>query len=681
MISLDVDSQEAIELENIEVNSGTPRSGAALKQAADISQIRGREKEKAEGVSLGETLEGLSGVSNISTGPQTGKPVIRGLSGNRIRILNESLSVDHQQFGVRHTPNIDPFFVDEIEVVRGSSSLLYGSDALGGAINIKNDKLDFTPESTFSGDTLFGFSSNNNQSDTGIKANWSDPKWSTNVGVIFRDAGNLETPDEKTDVSDRSDEPKFSGELDHTDFEQFNSFLGVARRTQMGDFKLKLSRWDSEQNFLLPNGKPIGQELVNNQANLSASIFAGSNWIWKPRLQYQNNIRKANKKGNGRDKLFDGTTNLEFDQYTTRLEGEHAELLGFDGGTVGIEYMTKDQESTGKVQLSPGGNINNFSAFAFEEKSFGALLLQTGLRHDIRDVTAKESKTTSDDRLFNGEDEKTFQETTGSLGASYELSKSFILAANLARGFRAPTLFELFAKGVHGGVAAEQRGEPQLDSEKSFNTDLSLRWVHQESSVKLTGYRNQIKDYIFLEDTGQTTSGGDSIFQHVQSDAILTGVELDSSWQIIPELNLEFQGHFVDGENDDTGDDLPLIPANHLKLGMTYQFGDSSLFKSPYFGFSLRHVFSKDAAPREPFAQFDSKPFGTASTEDYTLVDVSLGTSFKFKHFMNNRAIRLDLRVKNIADETYRDFLDTYKGYALGTGRDIEIRLRIPFGG
>mgnify|MGYP006429598607 CR=1 FL=1 len=682
-IALSSQAQESIELGTLEVQSGTPRGGMAVKQAADISQLKAREKEKSEGASLGDSLEALSGVENISTGPQTGKPVIRGLSGNRIRLLSDGMGVDHQQFGVRHTPNIESFLTDEFEVVKGASSLLYGSDALGGAVNVKSMKLDFSEESKFSGDTLFGFSSNNDQWDTGAKANWSGESWTSNVGVIFRDGGNITTPDEQTNVADRTDEPKFAGELDHTDFEQLNSSIGIGRRTDFGDFRLRLSRWDNEQNFLLPNGKALGQHLVNNQASLSGEIFAGAKWVWKPTLKYQNNIRKSNKPGNSRDELFDGNIDLEFDQYTARFEGEHGELLGLDGGTLGLEYLNKDQESSGRVQLSPGGSVNNFAVFAFEEKNFGPFLLQAGLRHDVRDVTAEESKTSSDDILFSGEEEKSFNETTGSVGGSYEFTENFIMATNIGRGFRAPTLFELYAKGKHGGVAASQRGEPELDAEKSLNTDVSLRWASQRSMVKLTGYRNHIDDYIFLEDTGQTTGGANSlpIFQHTQADAVLTGVELDAKWRLLSRFEVRLGGHLVDGENDDTGEELPLVPAHNVKLGATYEARDFSIFRSPYVGFDVRHVFSKSAAPREPFSQFDSKPFGSASTDEYTLLDINMGASFKSGNFMNDRLMRLDLRVRNVTDETYREFLDTYKGYALSPGRDFEVRLRIPFGG
>lgn len=131
------------ELPPVSVSAGAPAPGLPLYQAADVDVVSGEEKERREGASLGETLRHLPGISNIGTGNTVGKPVIRGLSGNRIQILSNGVGVDHQQFGVRHTPNIDPFLSDRIEVVRGASSLQYGSGALGGAIDVSGLALDF----------------------------------------------------------------------------------------------------------------------------------------------------------------------------------------------------------------------------------------------------------------------------------------------------------------------------------------------------------------------------------------------------------------------------------------------------------------------------------------------------------------------------------------------------------
>jgi iron complex outermembrane receptor protein/hemoglobin/transferrin/lactoferrin receptor protein len=404
--------------------------------------------------------------------------------------------------------------------------------------------------------------------------------------------------------------------------------------------------------------------------------LAASGWELKPTLSWQNNLRRANSPGTPRSAGYDGTIHLEFDRYVARLEAIHGALGPFDGGTLGVEYTQKTQDSRGTTVLAPGGEVSNLALFAFESKDIGAWTLQAGLRHDWHSVTGDAGRTRAPVD-FVGRDSHDFAVFTGSLGAVYRLTGQVAIASNISRGFRAPSLFELYADGVHGGVAAIQEGNPDLDPEKSINVDLGLRWNTPSLQGSATVYRNAISDYIYLQDTGNARNGL-PIFAYQQDDALLTGLELEASWQ--PTDQLEFSGalDLVRGTNDRTNEDLPLLPADSLRLDATYWFAERGPIREPYLTIGMRHAAAKDAAPGEPFAQFDRLPFGTASTDAYTLADLELG--FAFRAF-GNRLARVDLAVRNLFDTEYRDFLDTYKGYALSPGRDVRVSLSIPFGG
>jgi len=680
-----VQGEDPTALSPITVTSGVPAPGDPLLQATQVDVLTGPEKDREEEATLGGTLDALPGVDNLSAGSQTGKPVIRGLSGNRVRLLSGGVGLDHQQYGTRHSPNLDPFLSGRVEVVRGASSLLYGSDALGGAVNVMPLAIRYAPEGETQGggETLTRYATNNEQWDLGAKVHGGTDHFGMVAGVVDRSGGDITTPDATTFAeSSKPGDPKFTDELDHTDFDQTNAVLGVGSRGDWGEVQAHYTRWRSEQNFLLPNGKGIGQDLQDDRLRLAGSFPVASTWELRPKLMWQNNHRRANKGGNPRSELFDGTIDMEFDQYTGRLEVGHGPWLGFDSGTLGTEVVRKEQESRGTTQLSPGGDVTKMGLFANEERGFGPWLVQGGLRYDYHKVMADEDKTTTvESEALKGEGRtgETYNVVTGSLGASYRFTPQLTLAANAARGFRAPTLFELYAHGIHGGVAADQRGNPDLDPEKSIDTDLALRWRSPRLQASATVYRNQIDDYIFLRDTGDTTGGDPDlrIFQYDQADAVLTGLDLSATGQPVPWLEVAASASVVEGENTDSNQNLPLLPANKVKGSVTYQPQGWGAFTKPYLGAGVRHAFAQQAAPGEPFEQFDKLDVGTASTDAYTLVDLSAG--FRWQGPLA-RPVKVNLEVRNLFDEEYRDFLDTYKGYALSPGRDIRATVRVPFG-
>ncbi|QVL49714.1 MAG: TonB-dependent receptor [Thiocapsa sp.] len=673
------DEDVVVELDAIEVTAGVPVPGDPMLQAANISVLTGEDLRRRERFTLGETLDALPGVASITAGNQVGKPVIRGLSGNQIQVLSNGIGVDYQQYGERHPPNIDPFLAGRIEVVRGASSLLYGSGALGGAIDVQSPPFVFTPEGEIatSADTLFVYHSNTGQWDAGAKARASSDRISLDAGVMSRSAGNLDTPNAETAAeSGNSSDPKFTGVLPFTDFDQLNGQFGLGLSTDLGEFGVRFNQWNNENNFLLPTGQGIGLWLRNDQLQLSGAMPLAADWELKPTLSWQNNLRRANTPGQPLSAGYDGTINLELDLYTARLEAIHGPLGPFDGGTLGVEYSNMIQYSRGTTVLAPGGEVGNLALFAFESKDIGAWTLQAGLRHDWHSVTGDAGKTSAPVD-FVGRDSHDYSVFTGSLGAVYRLTDAVAIASNLGSGFRAPSLFELYADGVHGGVAAIQEGNPNLDPEKSANIDLGLRWQTPRLQGSATVYRNAIDDYIYLQDTGESRKGL-PIFAYRQDNALLTGLELEARWQVTDQLELGGTLDLVRGTNDRTDEDLPLLPADSLRLEATYRFVERGPIREPYVTLGVLHAAAKDAAPGEPFSQFDFLPFGTASTDAYTLTSLDLG--FAFRAF-GNRSARVDLAVRNLFDIEYRDFLDTYKGYALSPGRDVRLSLSLPFGG
>jgi iron complex outermembrane receptor protein/hemoglobin/transferrin/lactoferrin receptor protein len=662
---------------------------------ADVDVLAGAEKRSRQTPSLGGTLEALPGVTSIGTGSQVGKPVIRGFSGNRIRILSNNVGLDFQQYGVRHPPNLDPFIADRIEVVRGASSLLYGSDAIGGAVNILPATPPRSPSGEFewSGRATGGYASAYRETTGALDLDAARGPFGLSTTLVGRDADGLVVPDEPTALeTGEATDPLVTGEVPFSDYRQINGDLNLGYTTDAGAVVARWEAYRSEQNYVVPDPPPpdgdplqaggIAQNLENDIVQIRGDFGYRDPLTWQPSLTYVRNLREANPgppEPQPRSELPEAIViDIEREQWTARLDALHGPMVAGIEGRFGAEVMRADQESRGDVGLTPGGRVTNVALFGLEGRDFGPWTVNLGGRIDYRRTEADPDKT-ADPKLLAGvaaEDlDNDYVIATGSLGAVYRVTPRLAVAGNLGRGFRAPSLFDLYVNGVHGGVAAFQRGNPDLDPETSFNADLSLRWQTPRWRMKWTGYAYRINNFIFLEDTGEFTDPQETtpIFQVSQDDADLYGTDATVTGQLRPWLQVSSTAEWVIGELDEGGE-VPLLPPFRFRSEGRVERDRWGIFREAFTGLTVRYTPGKDAAgPQEPFSQFDAPPppFGTASTEDYVLLDWAAGLRW--------RDTALRITADNLLDRDYVDFLDTYKNITLGPGRNIRIQLSQTF--
>jgi len=677
------------------VATGTARANEPLTTVSEIDAVSGVSLTRTGGASLGATLErNVPGVDNISTGSQVGKPVLRGLSGTRVRLLQDGIGQDYFQYGVRHAPPTSLSQAKRVEVVRGASSVLYGSDAIGGAINmISRDLPEHEDDLHLGGELELEGHSNNEEFAGALDLHLSEGGFGARAGFEVRDAGNYSAPDARTFFDEgaatgRFGDPKYANEVPFTNFEQASWWAQIGARGEAGTVQLLANRWTSEQNFLLPPGGPagsasnppvgLGQNLEQTNVALEAATqFAGLDL--RPTLSYQRAIRQAAAPGNPIETDPDFGVDLAKDSWTGRIEAKHSGWNSLEG-TLGVELNVQDTERRGPVELEPTSDITNFAVFAFEELPLERLTLSSGIRLDVRSQTAVANERATDPGLLENE----YTEVSGNVGANVRLTEGVAVATNLGTGFRAPTIFELYANGVHGGVAAFQRGTPTLDPERSWNGELSLRVQTSRLRGRVTGYVNRIDDYIYLANTGQTNAADLPIFESAQTDAVIRGLEADAEFGVTDRVDVGAEAAFLSHEGEGLPDPdgaeadgpLPLIPPNRVGAFVRLSAERLGVVAGPRLRVDIDHAFDKDAAGRiEPFSQFDGAPFGTASTRAFTLVSVS-GTGVME---VAGNALSLTVAVENLTDEVYRDFLDTYKGYALSPGRNIRVTLGAPF--
>lgn len=685
------------------VVTATPIARSALATPAQVDALDGDLKRRLQMPSLGETLDDLAGIATINTGGQVGKPVIRGLSGNRIRVLSNGVGLNFQQFGVRHPVNIDPFIADRIEVVRGAASVQFGSDVIGGAVNAINETPYGSPRepASFGGVLTAGYASAFDQITTALEAEAMSGPWGVDGTFVFRDSTGISVPDTANALETGNPrDPLVTGDLPFTDFDQMNGAIGIGRAFDWGGIDVRWEGWRADQNYLVPdppppNGNPlqgggIGQRLENDIVQLRGDIALGGNWRVEPLFTYVRNLRLANAGPpepvplpTTRDSAV---IDLRRDSLTGRVVFHHGPLAGVFNGQIGVQVDYEMQSSRGPTALVPGGTVENYAVFAFEEVKLGRLTLDAGVRVDHRQTAADPDETVDDSGIPGasadpdippdaGLQRQTFTTATGGVGASYFLAENLVIAANVGTGFRAPTLFDLFANGVHGGVAAVQIGDPTLREERSLNTDLALRFDSDMVQFRAAVYRNQIDNFIFPGGTDETDpASGLPIFQVQQDDAVLYGGDIDLSVSPTPWFEWRLTYERVEGSLEQNGTEVPLLPADRLSNTLTVRHEGAGRLEDLFLSADFRYTFRKDAAGLlEPFGQFDAPPppFGTGSTGDYFRVD--LGAGARMGRF------GLQIQANNLFDRAYRDFLDTYKNITLSPGRDVRLTLTAEF--
>jgi len=696
-----------MEIDEVTV-TGTARARSTLRAPQDVDVMGTEQLQARKGAALGDLLqENVSGVSSIQTGSQAGKPVLRGLSGNRIVLLKDGISQEFYQFGVRHFPTTNASEAERVEVVRGASSILYGSDALGGAINVISKPAPTTgvDELDVGGAASTQYYTNNNERAGSIDLSVAQGNVGWRVGAERRVADNFHTPEEPTFFETGNGgtfgDPKYTGEVPFTNFEQWSAYGQVGMQGDFGTVQLYGDYWQNAHNFVLPTGGPVGnaenppdglgQNLEHSNVAVKGNLIADG-FVFKPRLSWQRSVRQSAPptgdvtlstiREQGGLGGFDYPLDLKTDVYTARLEMAHPEV-GPLSGTVGLEVQNQDADTRGPAELQPTAQTWNTGVFFFEDVDLNPVTLSFGGRLDVRTVDAVPNERTDDpDDLEN-----TYTTLSGAVGANYNFAEGLALAANLSSGFRAPSVFELYASGVHGGVAAFQVGNPSLEPERSYSADLSLRVRRDRVTAEVTGYVNAISNYIYLENTGETNEGsGLPVFAADQTDAIVPGIEATVEASVLPWLQVGGSTAILDGEGEGLGETagedgaLPLLPSNSLSGFLRLVPADTERIRNSHLEVSLRHAFDKDAAGRfEPFSQFDGEfgpPFGTASTQAYNAVNVEASTTLALGL---GAPITVTVGVENLLDETYRDFLDTYKGYALSPGRDVQFSLSTSF--
>jgi iron complex outermembrane receptor protein len=655
-VTLDMDLKATVvELTELQVTA-SPLATSTLESPQPTAVLGGEDLTRAQAPSLGETLNSVPGVHSFSTGAGIGKPVIRGLTSNRVLVLDEGQRLETQQWGDEHSPNIETANAERVEVIRGPASVLYGSDALGGVINVLQPDLPdaIGRPAIIRGKASAAYSSNNREPDGSLMVEGASNGFSFRAEGSGRTAGDVRTPTYR---------------LWNSGLRQGGGSGTLAYQGAWGSLRGTYSQ-RNEKLFLTDEDSTATptQRMVTNRASVdltlpfrTSRLEAKAGWERSRRREFEDSVTS------------DVALGLLAKTWTGSVQYHHP-ALGKLYGVVGMSGLRTTFDKFGEETLIPNNRVWTSGIYAFEQADLGRWRLSAGARYDYRHLDVDQ-----DDELGVAAQTRTYNSLSGNLGVLYRLTEPVALVLNVGRGFRAPNSFELFANGVHEGTVAFEHGDPALKNETSVNTDLALRIQAPKVTLEIGGFANFIHNFIFSIPTGAfDPESGFEIFDFTQGNGRLLGVESSVQYHPVSYLHLQMGADYTNGQNTSADEPLPTIPPFRATYTVRFEPAGRGVFQSPYLsvgGETNAKQTRLNPAEAEFFAEaFDGEGFQSAA---YTLANAGAGFTLN----TGERPIQFDFSVRNLFDKNYADFLSRIKTNAPlpGMGRTFVARVTADF--
>jgi iron complex outermembrane receptor protein len=659
------------------VVTGTVTGADSKKNSTSVGVLSHDEMLDRSSTNIIDAVSKVAGVSQITTGQAISKPVIRGLSFNRIVTVNDGVKQQGQQWGDEHGIEIDQYSADRIEVLRGAASLLYGADALGGVINILEPLT--VPEGTIKGEVLSNYSTNGGLSATSAMLTGNHDGFVWRGRGTYKNAYSFKTPDyyyPNSGFNEASGEVMLglnkSWGYSHLNITSFNNNIGFYenKRNVNGNFL-------NEQGDIYTTEQLKERKLESpNQAISHFKIASNSNFLFKKGnlkldLGFQSNVRKE---------LFEAVPQLYFDLSTYSLDAKYysPEKKGWQP-TFGLSTDYAKSLNKGINYLVPDYSNYGVGIFYYLNKNWDNSSFNAGVRYDYRNNKG--------DALFtNGQQKFTafenhFTNLSGAAGFTHQFSDRFNIKTNLSTGFRAPNPAEQASNGVHEGTFRYEMGSYDLKAEKSYQADISFQYTIETFDFNLSFYNNYMKDYIYLARKNNETivATGENgqpetfpLYRYMQDNADLYGTDASFIFHPVKFIHFENVYSFVHAQNLALNKPLPFIPSaslrNELKIEPTIKG-----LKSFYGSIGLDNYFTQNRID-----------IFETTTSGYSLLKAGVGASFK----LGKQLVRLNISGNNLLDKKYYDHLSRYKPGRLSStdptfgiynpGRNVTFGIYVP---
>ncbi len=629
--------------------------------------LEGEELRARSAATLGETLEGQAGTTATHFGAGASRPVIRGMDGPRVRVLSHGSEVmDASTISQDHAVTVEPLLARQIEVLRGPSGLAYGGGAIGGVVNVLDDKIPTrVPARGVEGHVELRAGSAAREGAGAFAVTAGSGNFAIHAEGLKRDANDYRVGSGWSGGSkvEGSDNQTQTGSLG-VSWIGDRGYLGLAYTGQRNAYGLPGHSHDFEDCHTHGNHLHCGTHSHDDEEDEHEHEEEHGHGVprvdlrsdrWDLRGEYLDPFA-----GFSRVRFSAGLTDYRHDEKEGgevatrfrnkakdgRLELQHQPLAGWRG-VLGLQSSVRDFSALGEEAYVQPTITRRHALFLLEEKRIGDWRLEGALRHEWQDI---EVEGALPDRSHRG--------TSISLGANWRFAPQYSLGLSLTRAQRLPTAEELYADGLHMASATYERGNSELQRETSRNIDLSLRKTAGETTFSVSVYHNRITDYIYANTLDELN--GLQLIEYAQGDAVFTGMEASLRQQLGRNVGLTLFGDYVRGRLErQGGENLPRIPAARLGTRLDARWGEHWRGEAELYR----------VARQDRVASYESE------TPGYNMLNLRLSYGTK----LNGLPAEFYLKGENLTDQLAYAHTSFIKNVAPLAGRNIILGMRVSF--
>ncbi len=696
-----------------------PYDRTALEAAQPIDVLTGEALDDRRGVTLGETLANEPGVHSSFYGTGSARPIIRGLSGPRVSILEDGLATgDASAPSDDHAVAIEPLLIDQIEILRGPATLLYGSGASGGVVNIIDNRIPSQlPQAPFLARFELRGDSVADERSGVLRLNGAAGNLAWHVDGAWRDTDDYRIPgmaerefgDDHDGDHDHDHDGDDSGRVPNSFVESQSGTLGLSWIGSRGFLGASFRRFDTEYGIPAPHSHgededhdhdhdyehgaeeadefafiDLQQERLDLKAGLDnplpgftrADLRLGRNDYVHREIEME-----AGMGEDGDDHDHDGEhehvpTTFDVNSWQARLELQNQPVFGF-AGAIGLQVDQEDFEAIGEEAFVAPNQTDTLALFLLQERQFGDVTLSLGARVEQYEVQADLSAMGDDhdheadhgdEHDHDGEapevvfdtDNRDFTNWSASVGAVWRMTERWQSNLNVSRSQRGPSATELFSNGAHLATFSFEIGDANLNRETTLSWDLGLHRHSENFDFELNLFAKQVDDFIYLADTGQEVEGF-ALRRAVQEDAEFWGMETQGTWQVHDTAagNFDFKlGYDIVRGELDAGGNLPRISPQRLTSAIDWHRGAWRA------GVEWQRMFRQDQV-----AEFETE------TPGYNLINARLAYSFT----LGMMPMEAYVSGHNLGDNEARVHTSFLRDFAPLPGRNVRIGLRGEF--
>jgi len=660
--SFAADKQVNIDAPSVPI-TGNPLGVSSDQLVVPVSILNGRELSLRRESTLGETLNGTPGVNSSFFGPNSSRPIIRGMDGDRVRIMQNGVGLlDASALSPDHAVGADPFIAEQIEVIRGPATVLYGAGAIGGVVNVIDHRIPKEPVNGATGRGEIRFGGADREKGGVAVIDVGNGLFALHADAYQRKTEDLSIPGyavTRRGAADGQGERTRKGRVLNTGAESHGGAFGASLTFDKGHIGVSVSTAASKYGIPAGGEDLINMDMLTQRTELSSEIRELGTFVERIKFRMAHTDYRHTEFENA-----DPATRFMNSGVEGTLEAAHKKI-GDMSGVIGFQFENTKLKSLGLGDhghsLLPSTRTTRRGIYLYEELPLDRLKLSAGGRVDkinVRSGGGGEEESPGEFH-FGDPSSKHFNTANLSGGALFKLDDNWSVGSNLTHTERAPTANELFVHGKHHATRLYEEGNADLKKERSNGVDAQLRWKDAKNSFNVSAYYTRFQNFINLYRTNEIEDGYPKA--EFRGDKVtFRGMEADGRFRVYEgsgDLDLTLRGDYVRATNSDTGNPVPRISPMRLGFGFDYKFNQIGA------RLDVLHGFKQNRTDAEEF-----------STDAYTMVNATATYRLEGTH-----GLELFAKARNLLDQEIRDHSSFLKEIAPMGGRSLLVGLRTEF--